>query len=254
VELAIRGRLAIVTGASSGLGRACALALAAEGVRLAVGARRTDLLETLVAEARAAGSPEAVAYKLDLADPASIDAMLAGVRDEQGDASILIANSGPPKVGAVSNLSLADWDAAYGPTLRSMLQLVLAVVPAMRENKWGRIINLSSSSIKTPMPNLALSNAYRAGLAGALKTLSREVAADGVTINVIATGKIETARARAVYADPAAWAKQQSEIPFGRFGTPEEFAPLVAFLCGEGARYISGTTISVDGGLAPGLL
>ena len=254
MELAIRGRLAIVTGASSGLGRACALALAAEGVRLAVGARRTELLASLVDEARAAGSPEAVDYKLDLADPASIDAMLAAVREDQGDASILIANSGPPKVGAVANLSLADWDAAYGPTMRSMLQLVLAVVPAMRENKWGRIINLSSSSIKTPMANLALSNAYRAGLAGALKTLSREVAADGVTINVIATGKIETARARAVYADPAAWAKQQGEIPFGRFGTPEEFAPLVAFLCGEGARYISGTTISVDGGLAPGLL
>ena len=254
MELAIRGRLAIVTGASSGLGRACALALAAEGVRLAVGARRTELLASLVDEARAAGSPEAVAYKLDLADPASIDAMLAAVREDQGDASILISNSGPPKVGAVANLSLADWDAAYGPTMRSMLQLVLAVVPAMRENKWGRIINLSSSSIKTPMANLALSNAYRAGLAGALKTLSREVAADGVTINVIATGKIETARARAVYADPAAWAKQQGEIPFGRFGTPEEFAPLVAFLCGEGARYISGTTISVDGGLAPGLL
>ncbi len=254
MELAIRGRLAIVTGASSGLGRACALALAAEGVRLAVGARRTDLLDTLVDEARAAGSPEAVAYKLDLADPAAIDAFLAAVRDGQGDADILIANSGPPKTGAVANLSLADWDAAYGPTMRSMLQLVLAVVPAMREKKWGRIINLSSSSIKTPMANLALSNAFRAGLAGALKTLSREVAADGVTINVIATGKIETARARAVYADPAAWAKQQGEIPFGRFGTPEEFAPVVAFLCGEGARYISGTTISVDGGLAPGLL
>ncbi len=254
MELAIRGRLAIVTGASSGLGRACALALAAEGVRLAVGARRTDLLATLVDEARAAGSPEAVAYKLDLADPASVDAFLAAVREGQGDADILIANSGPPKVGAVSNLTLADWDGAYGPTMRSMLQLALAVLPAMREKKWGRIVNLSSSSIKTPMANLALSNAFRAGLAGALKTLSREVAADGVTINVIATGKIETARARAVYADPAAWAKQQSEIPFGRFGTPEEFAPVVAFLCGEGARYISGTTISVDGGLAPGLL
>jgi 3-oxoacyl-[acyl-carrier protein] reductase len=253
VDLGIRGRLALVTGASSGLGRACALALAAEGARLALGARRTELLETAAAEARAAGSPDAQAYALDLADPASIDAMLAAVRERQGDADILIANSGPPKPGAVEKLTLADWDAAYGPTMRSMLQIVYALLPAMRERRWGRIVNLASSALKAPLPNLALSNAFRAGLLGALKTLSREVAGDGVTINVIATGKIETARARAIYADPAAWEKQQREIPFGRFGRPDEFAPLVAFLCGEGANYISGTTISIDGGLAAGL-
>jgi 3-oxoacyl-[acyl-carrier protein] reductase len=253
MELGIRGRLALVTGASSGLGRASALALAAEGARLAIGARRTKLLETVAAEARAAGSPDAQAYPLDLADPASIDALLAAMRDRQGDAEIVIANSGPPKAGAVANLTLADWDAAYGPTMRSMLQIVYAVLPAMRERGWGRIVNLSSSAVKTPIPNLALSNAFRAGLLGALKTLSREVAGDGVTINVIATGKIATDRARSFYGEPGAWEKQQREIPFGRFGTPEEFAPLVAFLCGEGARYISGATFAVDGGLAPGL-
>jgi len=188
-----------------------------------------------------------------LADPASIDAMLAAMRARQGEAEIVVANSGPPKAGAVANLTLADWDAAYGPAMRSMLHVVYAVLPAMRERGWGRIVNLASSAVKTPIPNLALSNAFRAGLLGALKTLSREVAADGVTINVIATGKIETDRARAIYADPAAWEKQQRDIPFGRFGRPDEFAPLVAFLCGEGARYISGTTIAVDGGLAPNL-
>jgi 3-oxoacyl-[acyl-carrier protein] reductase len=253
VDLGIRGRLALVTGASSGLGRACALALAAEGARLAIGARRMELLEDVAQEARKAGSPDAQAYALDLADPASIDTMLAAMRDKQGDADIFIANSGPPKAGAAANLTLADWDASYGPTLRSMLQLTYAVLPAMRERGWGRIVNLSSSGIKTPIPNLALSTGFRAALLGALKTLSREVAADGVTINVIATGKIATARARSFYADPAAWEKQQSDIPFGRFGEPDEFAPLVAFLCGDGAKYISGTTISIDGGLAPGL-
>jgi 3-oxoacyl-[acyl-carrier protein] reductase len=242
-----------VTGASSGLGRACALALAAEGARLAIGARRMDLLEAVAGDARAAGSPDAQAYALDLTDPASIDAMLAAMRDRQGDAEIFVANSGPPKAGAVANLTLADWDAAYGPTLRSMLQIVYAVLPAMRERGWGRIVNLSSSAVKTPIPNLALSNAFRAGLLGALKTLSREVAGDGVTINVIATGKIETARARSFYSDAEAWEKQQRDIPFGRFGKPEEFAPLVAFLCGEGARYISGATFAIDGGLAPNL-
>ena len=253
MDLGLRGRLALVTGASSGIGRACALALAAEGARLALGARRLDLLEAAAATARAAGSPDAQAYALDLADPDSINAMLAAMRDRQGDADILIANSGPPKAGMVANLSLSDWDAAYGPTMRSMLQCVYAVLPAMRERGWGRIVNLSSSAVKTPIPNLALSNAFRAGLLGALKTLSREVAGDGVTINVIATGKIETDRSRAFYAAPGAWEKQQGEIPFGRFGKPEEFAPLVGFLCGEGASYISGTTLSIDGGLAPNL-
>jgi 3-oxoacyl-[acyl-carrier protein] reductase len=253
VDLGIRGRLALVTGASSGLGRACALALAAEGVRLAVGARRMELLESVAAEARAAGSPDAQAYALDLSDPAAIDAMLAAVREHQGATDILIANSGPPKAGMVASLTLADWDAAYGPTMRSLLQITYAVLPGMRERRWGRIINLSSSAVKTPIPNLALSNAFRAGLLGALKTLSREVAGDGVTINVIATGKIETDRARSFYGAPGAWEKQQADIPFGRFGKPEEFAPLVAFLCGDGARYISGTTIAIDGGLSPAL-
>lgn len=253
MDLGIRGRLALVTGASSGLGRACALALAAEGARIALGARRVDLLAGVASEARDAGSPDAQHYPLDLADPASIDAMLSAMRDRQGDADILIANSGPPKAGMASNLTLADWDAAYGPTMRSLLQLVYAVLPAMRERGWGRIVNLSSSAVKTPIPSLALSNAFRAGLLGALKTLSREVAGDGVTINVIATGKIETDRARSFYAAPGAWEKQQGEIPFGRFGKPEEFAPMVAFLCGEPARYVSGTTISIDGGLSPAL-
>ncbi len=253
MDLGIRGRLALVTGASSGLGRACALALAAEGARLAIGARRTELLAAVAAEAQSAGSPEAIAYPLDLTDAGSIDAMLAAMRDRQGDAEIVIANSGPPKAGAVANLTLADWDAAYGPTMRSMLQIVYAVLPAMRERGWGRIVNLSSSALKTPIPNLALSNAFRAGLLGALKTLSREVAGDGVTINMIATGKIETDRARSFYSEPGAWEKQQRDIPFGRFGKPEEFAPLVAFLCGEGARYISGATFAIDGGLAPNL-
>ncbi len=224
------------------------------GARIAVGARRTDLLEAVAADAREAGSPDAQAYTLDLGDPASIDAMLAAMRDRQGDAEIVIANSGPPKAGAVANLALSDWDAAYGPTMRSMLQIVYAVLPSMRERGWGRIVNLSSSALKTPIPNLALSNAFRAGLLGALKTLSREVAGDGVTINVIATGKIATDRARSFYSEPGSWEKQQREIPFGRFGNPEELAPLVAFLCGDGARYISGATFAVDGGLAPNLM
>jgi 3-oxoacyl-[acyl-carrier protein] reductase len=253
MDLGLSGRLALVTGASSGIGRSCALALAKEGARLAVGARRTELLERLVAEAIAAGSPEAVAYRVDLAEASSIETLLGEVRARQGEPEVLIANGGGPKPGGVSTLSVADWDAAYGPIMRAMLQLVYGVLPAMRERRWGRIVYLGSSSLKTPIPNLALSNAFRAGVLGALKTLSREVAPDGITINTIATGKIDTDRARSVYKEPGAWEKTAAEIPLGRFGSPDELAPLVAFLCGEPARYISGTTISVDGALSPTL-
>jgi 3-oxoacyl-[acyl-carrier protein] reductase len=253
MNLGLNGRLALVTGASSGLGRACALALAGEGARVALAARRTDLLETLAAEAREAGSPEAFPYHVDLGAPASVEQLLGDVRVNQGDPDVLIANGGGPKPGGVGALDLSDWDAAYAAVMRPMLQLAYGVVPAMRQRGWGRIVYLGSSGLKTPIPNLALSNGFRAGVLGALKTLSREVAADGVTVNAIATGKIETARARSLYEDEATWEKIQAEIPFGRFGTPEEFAPLVAFLCGDSARYISGTTISIDGGLSPAL-
>jgi 3-oxoacyl-[acyl-carrier protein] reductase len=254
MNLGLQGKLALVTGASSGIGRACALALAAEGARLALGARRADLLDTVAREAQDAGSPDARAYTVDLSDPDSVAKLLRDVRAAQGDPDVLVANGGGPKPGAASALTLADFDAGYAGVMRPILDLVLGVVPAMRTRSWGRVVYLGSSGIKTPIPNLALSNAFRAGVLGALKTLSREVAADGVTVNVIATGRIETDRARQIYNDPEKRSKAESEIPAGRFGEPEEFAPLVAFLCGENARYITGTTISVDGGLSPTLL
>jgi 3-oxoacyl-[acyl-carrier protein] reductase len=253
MDLGLQGRLAVITGASSGLGRACALALAAEGARIAVVARRADVLATVVDDARAAGSPDARAYAVDLADAVAVDAFLTDVRREQGDPDILVANSGPPPPGNASAITLAQWDAAYAPTMRVILQLVSGVVPAMRARAWGRIIYIGSSALKTPIPNLALSNAFRAGVLGALKSLSFDVARDGVTINVVAPGRIETERAANLYADPEVRRRSTESIPAGRFGTPEEFAPLVAFLAGEPARYITGTTIAVDGGLSPTL-
>jgi len=253
MNLGLRGKCALITGASSGLGRACALALAAEGARVAVAARRRDLLEAVADEARAAGAADACAYTVDLSDPAAVDALLAAVRARQGAPEILVANSGPPPPGAADALSLAQWDAAYAPTMRAILQLVDGVLPAMRERRWGRIIYIGSSALKTPIPTLALSNAFRAGVQGALKSLSFAVAIDGVTVNTVAPGRIETDRAKQMYADPAARAKQVASIPAGRFGDPAEFGPLVAFLAGEPARYITGTTIAVDGGLSPTL-
>jgi 3-oxoacyl-[acyl-carrier protein] reductase len=253
MDLGIRGRLALITGASSGLGKACALALAAEGARIAVAARRLDVLEAVAADARAAGSPEAVAYRADLGDAASIDALVRAVRERQGAPDILVANSGPPAPGSASSLTLAQWDDAYAPTMRAIVQLVDGVLPAMRERRFGRIIYIGSSALKTPIPYLALSNAFRAGVLGALRSFAIDAAADGVTINTVAPGRIETERARQLYGDDASRRREIEKIPARRFGTPAEFAPVVAFLAGEGARYITGATVGVDGGLSPTL-
>jgi 3-oxoacyl-[acyl-carrier protein] reductase len=253
MDLGIAGRLALVTGASAGLGKACALALAAEGARIAVAARRLDVLEAVAAEARAAGSPDAQAYRVDLADAASIDALLHAVRARQGAPGILVANSGPPAAGSASSLTLEQWDAAYAPTMRAIVQLVEGVLPAMRAQRFGRIIYIGSSAIKTPIPYIALSNAFRAGALGALRSFAIDVAADGVTINTVSPGRIETERAQQLYGDEASRGREIEKIPAHRFGSPVEFAPIVAFLAGAGASYITGTTIGVDGGLSPTL-
>jgi 3-oxoacyl-[acyl-carrier protein] reductase len=211
----LNGKLALITGASSGLGRACALALAAEGARVALAARRAELLDTVGGQAQKAGSPDARAYEVDLSDLGSVAKLLRDVRATQGDPDVLVANGGGPKPGGVSALSLPDFDAGYHTVMRPMLELVSGVVPAMRGRKWGRVVYLGSISVKTPLPNLALSNAFRAGVLGALKTLSREVAADGVTVNVIATGVIETDRVGEVYKEPETLQPHRARSPSG---------------------------------------
>jgi 3-oxoacyl-[acyl-carrier protein] reductase len=252
VDLGIRGRVALVTGASSGIGEAVALALAAEGAKVAIAARRTQLLDVIATRAKELGAADARGFSVDLSSDESIARLVEAVRAAYGDPEIVVLNGGGPKPGRFADVSLDDWDTAYRCVLRGMLQLVEATVPSMRARRWGRIVSLSSSSVKQPISDLVLSNAFRTGLVATLKTLATEVAPDGVTVNSIATGRVRTDRLRKLYGSDEAIDKAAAEVPAQRIATPSEFAPMVAFLCGAPASYVTGQTIAIDGGLIRG--
>jgi len=254
MDLGIAGRTALVTGGSSGIGAAIALGLAREGVRLALASRDVARLEAVAAESRAAGAPDARGFRLDLSDPGSIGLALAAIREAYGSVDIAILNGGGPKPGRFSAVGIDDWDVAYRLLLRSMLSLLDEVVPPMRAARWGRIVALTSTSVKQPIDSLVLSNAFRTALVSALRTLATEVAPEGVTVNSIATGRVDTPRLRSLYGnDDAKMRAAAAEVPIGRVASPQEFAPMAVFLCGEPAGYVTGQTISVDGGLTRGL-
>ncbi len=253
MDLAIRGKVALVMGASSGIGEAVALALAREGVKIAVAARRRELLEKVASRAKAEGAVDARAFATDQMVRDSLTRLVEDVETQLGPIEILVINGGGPKPGTFTQVGSDDWDTAYALVMQSALHLVDSVLPKMRERKWGRIVALESTSVKQPIPQLVLSNAFRTAVVAALKTLSSEIAPEGITINTIATGFIETARLRALYETPEKMRNLASAVPIKRVASPEEYAPLVAFLCSERARYITGQTISIDGGFTAGI-
>src|SRR5437762_8769737 len=232
MDLGIRGKVALVTGASAGIGEAVALALAREGVRLAVSARRRDRLEDVARRALAGGAEQARSFTADQTDTGSLQALTASVERELGPVEILIVNGGGPKPGSFTQTAAAEWDAAYALTLQSALQLIRAVLPGMRARGWGRIVALESIVVRQPLPGMVLSNAFRASVAAALKTLSSVVAAEGVAVHACATGLVDTDRFRQVFDTPAKIAAAVAAVPIKRPATPAEYAPLVVFLCG----------------------
>jgi 3-oxoacyl-[acyl-carrier protein] reductase len=261
MDLRIAGKTALVLGASSGLGRAIALGLAREGVNVALAARRTHLLEGLAADCTALGV-RALPIAWDLADRSVIDANVAAIEADLGPVDILINNTGGPPPTTAAGQDADLWIAQFNAMVASVIAITDRVLPGMRERKFGRILTSTSSGVVAPIPGLALSNALRLSLVGWSKTLAREVAKDGVTCNVIVPGRIATDRTR--FLDEkraeregkdlaAVEAASLAAIPAGRFGDPEEYAAVAAFLCSVPAAYVTGSIVRVDGGQIPSL-
>jgi 3-oxoacyl-[acyl-carrier protein] reductase len=249
MDLGLRSRTALVCASTAGLGRATAETLAAEGARVVISGRRAELAEEI-----AAALPGAEAVPCDVTEPGAA-ARLVEAATEKLNAPIDIAvlNGPGPKTGAAADISVDDVRAALDSLLIFQQELVAAVLPGMRERRFGRIVAIGSVSIAEPIAGLALSSIGRSALAAYLKTLAGEVAADGVTVNLVLPGRIDTERVRQLDAAMGDAARHTAGIPVGRYGAVDEFGAVAAFLCSQQAGYVTGSAIRVDGGMTRGL-
>ena len=263
MELGLRGKAAIVAAASKGLGRACARGLAAEGVRVAICARSADELARTADAIRAETGAEVLAVPTDVRKPEEIRVLVARTADAFGGVDILVTNAGGPPPGLFDQMTDADWQGAFELNLLSTVRMIRETLPHMRRRRWGRIVNIQSSSIKQPIDGLLLSNAIRPGVAGLTRSLVNEVSRDGITINTVCPGRILTDRSRSFLEHRATAAgvpfeefvrQDEASIPVGRIGQPEDIAHVVVFLASERASYVTGVAIQVDGGMVRGLL
>lgn len=257
MDLGIAGKVALVCASTGGLGAATATALAAEGARVVFTGRRLEVAEQL-----ASGFGGAVAVRSDLSTLAGAGELHTAVLDAVGEPDILVLNGPGPTPGAAADLTTEAIGAAVESLLLVHQELVRRCLPHLRQARWGRILGLGSSGVEAPLPGLALSNIGRAAFAGYLKSLAGEVAADGVTVNMLQPGRIATDRvasldeakaARAGSSPRAVRTASEATIPVGRYGRPEEFGAVAAFLCSEPASYVTGLSVRADGGLVPTL-
>ena len=256
MDLGIQGKVALVMASSRGLGQAMAVSLAREGAKVAVTGRNAEGLQKSVELIEAAGG-KALALSWDLSDPKVIDGLIAKVEKELGPIDILINNTGGPPPTPAIGQDPALWQKSFNDMVLSLIAITDRVIPGMRQRKWGRIITSTTSGAVAPIKNLAISNTLRAALLAWSKTLAAEVAADGITVNVIMPGRIATDRLRQL---DEARAKREgisfeevmksslSQIPKGRYGDPREYGDAAAFLASQNASFITGTVMRVDGG------
>jgi len=253
MDLGLRGRTALVCSSTAGLGRATAEALGAEGARVVVSGRRRELAEQI-----AAGLPGAEVVPCDVTESGAAADLAAAARRALGaELDIVVLNGPGPKPATASQIDADDVRAAVQTLLVFHQELVAAVLPGMRQRGWGRILAIASGGVAEPIPSLALSNIGRAALAGYLKSLATEVAGDGVTVNMLLPGRMDTDRVRSL--DAATAEREQRDvadvaaaaaasIPARRYGTAEEFGAVAAFLCSQQAAYVTGTATRCDGG------
>jgi 3-oxoacyl-[acyl-carrier protein] reductase len=257
MNLGIEGKRAIVLAASRGLGYATALGLAREGCRLVITSRSQDRIEEAAAQIRAETGATVIPVAADVSSQAGINGPVQRCIEEFGGVDIAVHNAGGPPAGNFGAVSNEQWYAAFDQNLMSFVWLVQAVRPSMEASGWGRIVAITSGSIKQPIPSLVLSNAMRTGVLGTVRTLVKEVTPLGINVNIVLPGRIATERIdelnqaaaeRTGKTPEEVLAASIAAIPAGRLGDPGEFANAVVFLCSQPASYISGATLQVDGG------
>lgn len=258
MDLGLRGKVALVAAASRGLGRATAVRLAQEGMNVAICARNAELLQRAAEEIQSTTGAEVLAVPADVSNPEDVRKLVAKTQERFGRLDVLVTNAGGPPPGNFFDVSDGQWEAAFRLTLMSVVWLCREAIPRMKEQKWGRIVNITSVSVKQPLDNLLLSNSLRLAVIGLAKSLARELAPYNITVNSVCPGPIATERMEqllqaqaqmqkiSLEEAKAAWTR---EIPLGRLGHPEELADAIAFLASENAAFITGAALQVDGGM-----
>ena len=257
MNFGIRDRVAIVAAASSGLGKATALELAAEGARVVINARNEEQLQNAANEVRSTTGSDVLTIPGDVTNEADVNRLISETKNRFGSIDILVANAGGPPAGFLDDFDAQHFRDAVELNLISTINLCRLAVPHMRERRWGRIIAITSIAAKQPVENLILSNTARAGVLGFLKSLSQQIAADGITVNTVCPGYHLTERLKSLSTSIAqkegvnveeVYARWAASTPMKRIGDPREFGAVVAFLCSERASYLTGTVIQIDGG------